>query len=85
MRQHDKYQREENITQTVVITTYCNERQAPSAPRFFETHQEDESMDNYFPGIRIRLNGTSAALEIQRRSLCAAVSILRSSGDASDF
>lgn len=54
---HDNYQREENIPQTVVITTYCNEHKVPSGARFFfKTHQEDKPIDNYFPGIRIRLN-----------------------------
>lgn len=33
---HVKHQGEENITQTVVITTYCNEHKVPSARRFFK-------------------------------------------------
>lgn len=53
---HDKYQREENIAQTVVITTYCNEHKAPSGTRFFKTHREDKQIDSYSLGIRISLN-----------------------------
>lgn len=47
---HDKYQREENITQTVVITTYCNDHKVPSGMIFFR-----HIADNYFSGIRIRV------------------------------
>jgi len=52
----DKYQKEENIAQTVVITTYCNEHKAPSGTRFFKTHREHEQKESYFLGIGIRLN-----------------------------
>lgn len=34
-RPHDTNQSEENIPQTVVITTYCDEHKVPSAMRFF--------------------------------------------------
>lgn len=50
---HDKFLRKGNITQTVVITTYCNKHKVPSG---MILNVQEQQADNYVAGIRFRVN-----------------------------